>query len=180
MEYVYHYSDTVRFPWIMDSGELRPTDSPYNGYPNPDFLWATTNDKGCPSATLINRKELYKAGIMHVVRFTLSAEDFQGWPQLAIDHPDWTALHISILNKTGVDLGDDPRTWRCRIGTLRGDRWVAVHARSYRDNRWVELPRDLPIDKQGDVREINIPQFGRFVSRKFKQPDGKTAYQVRR
>lgn len=179
MEHVYHFTDTVRLPWIISSGILRPTDNPHNGYPNPDFLWATTNHRGSPTATLVNNKELYKMGIIQCVRFTLDALDFQGWPQAALDHPDWTALHIATLNKTGVEMGDDPRTWRCRNGTLRRELWLAIHVRSYRDNRWVEIPCEIPTTGTGDVREISIPVFGKFTSRQFKQPDGKTAYTLR-
>ena len=180
MEHVYHYTDTVRLPWILHSGELRPTNNPNNNYPNPDFLWASTSDKGCLTAALINQKDLYKAGIIHVVRFTLDAADFSNWPDLAVDHPDWTALHISVLNKTGVDLGDDPRTWRCRIGALDKSRWVAIHIRSYRNSQWIELPAETIVRKNGDTREVEIPGYDSFASRQFKNKDGITAYQIRR
>jgi len=180
MEHVYHYSDTVRLPWILDAGELRPTNNPMSGYPTPDFLWATTSDKGSPTATLANRKELYKAGIMLVVRFTLDTEDFSGWPALAIDHPDWTALHISILNRTGAEMGDDPRTWRCRIGALDKSRWVAIHLRSYSNPRWFELPAETVVRKNKDIREVEIPDLGNFASQRFKNAANQTAYLIKR
>ncbi len=179
MEYVYHYSDTVRLPWILDAGKLRPTDNPMNGYPNPDFLWASTRENGCPSAAFANRKELYKDGIINVVRFTLAAVDFKEWPDLAIDHPDWTAMHISVLNKSGIEMGDDPRTWRCRIGPLDRSRWIAVHLRSYRNPRWIELPAKTVTRKDGNITKVEIGSNS-FASRQFKNAEGITSYQIQK
>ncbi len=180
MEYVYHFSDTARLPWILGSGELRPTDRTHNNFPNPDFLWASIADQGCPTAALVNRKELYKSGVIYMVRFTLNAEDFSNWPDLAVTHPDWTAIHIAALNKSGAELGDDPRTWRCRIGPLAKDRWISVHLRSYQNPRWIELPADTATHQSGDIRVVDIPGLGTFASRQFKNEKGITSYQIKR
>jgi hypothetical protein len=185
MEYAYHYSDTVRLPWILHSGELRPTYNPSGRdwtikYPSLDFLWASTSDQGCPTAALVNKKELYKAGVIHKVRFTLASEDFSNWPDLAVTHPDWSAIHIATLNKTGAELGDDPRTWRCRIDALDKSHWVAVHLRTYRNSRWVELPTETVVHESADIRVVDIPGIGTFASRQFKNESGTTAYQIKR
>jgi hypothetical protein len=178
MEYVYHYSDTARLPWILDAGELRPTSNSMSAYPDPDFLWASTRENGCASATLSNKKELYKNGIVDVVRFTLAAVDFKDWPDLAIDHPDWNALHIAALNKSGVEMGDDPRTWRCRIGSLKRCRWIAIHLRSYQYPRWIELPAKTVTRKDGNIRRAEMPGLGSFASQQFKNAAGIISYNI--
>jgi hypothetical protein len=38
---LYHYSDTARLPWILDTGDLRVGRNKIGNFPDPDFLWAT-------------------------------------------------------------------------------------------------------------------------------------------
>jgi hypothetical protein len=49
---VYHFTSIFRLPWILASAELQPGRNKIGGLPDPDFLWATTSDKGSRSASL--------------------------------------------------------------------------------------------------------------------------------
>jgi hypothetical protein len=73
MNIVYHYTSIARLPWILESGELRPGRNKIGGFPDPDFLWATTSDKGSRTASLEGLRDAA------VIRFTLDAADFEEW-----------------------------------------------------------------------------------------------------
>ena len=50
-EVVYHFTNSARLPWIIETCELRPGLNRVGDYPNPDFLWATTNQLGDNTAS---------------------------------------------------------------------------------------------------------------------------------
>ena len=46
---LYHFTDTVRLPWIVDADGLRLYRNQIGGLPSPDFLWATTSSQVEPA-----------------------------------------------------------------------------------------------------------------------------------
>src|SRR5258707_5551922 len=112
---LYHFTDTVRLPWILRSGILRPGRNSIAGFPDPDFLWGTTEaagDRSASSATGDSDRS-YRAGATRQVRFTLHGEDFQKWPDITRDHPAWPAEQISGLERVAGQ--SSPTAWRCRF-----------------------------------------------------------------
>jgi hypothetical protein len=61
---VYHFTDTARLPWIIQTGELRPDPHRLGGFPA-DFVWATLNAGGdrTSAAGLHCRASLLWAGV---------------------------------------------------------------------------------------------------------------------
>lgn len=137
---VYHFTDTARLPWILQSGDLRPGTNRLGGYPLPDFLWATTDQRGDRSAAMSYRH--YRSGQTRVVRFALQAEDFEPWPDITRRFPAWTTEQIARLERTARSSS---ALWRCRTEPLQRDRWVAIATRSQLDGGWKPFPLDAAI-----------------------------------
>jgi hypothetical protein len=72
---LYHHTDTAHLPWILTTNELRPGRSSIGGFPNPDFLWATTDAQGDRTSMAGHSRELYRRGVICAVRFTLAADE---------------------------------------------------------------------------------------------------------
>ena len=140
---VYHFTDTGRLPWILDTSELRPCRmKKLGGFPD-DFLWATTNENGAQTASVFYEGSGYKEGQVWLIRFTLSATDFEPWPEATKRNPAWTKAHIERLN--GNLNGDNPADWWTSCGSLGRSKWLSIHARSYLHPVWREIPRGLVV-----------------------------------
>jgi hypothetical protein len=129
---VYHFTDVLRLPWILRSGELRCGANRIGGFPDPDFLWATTDSKG---------HKRWATG-RHPARFVLSAEDFEPWHKIVRRFPQWTTHHIRRLER--MSRGDDPRQWRCRQEPLPRDRWLGIETFSP-NGVWKPLSPDTSV-----------------------------------
>lgn len=134
MSAVYHHTDTARLPWILRSGELRPGANKIGGFPDPDFLWATTDGRGDLTASA-DRGDTYRAGMLRHVRFTFDSDRFFPWADVPARHPEWTALQIFRLERLAGGKSD-PSSWWCRVGPIALSECVSIETRSYRDNRW--------------------------------------------
>src|SRR5215203_1119572 len=104
---VFHFTDTARLPWILASGELRPERNRIGGFPDLDFLWATTSPIGDRSASC--GAQDYREGMTRLVRITLHVEDFEPWPQITARFPAWTADHIRQLESAARQ--SSPQDW---------------------------------------------------------------------
>jgi hypothetical protein len=145
MNHVYHFTDTMRLPWILDSGELcsgTASKVEFEGLPGLDFVWATTNEQRARSATAFWDNTRYKDGKVWAVRFTLGADDFEPWPEATKRFPEWTDDRLKRFNETS--RGDNPADWRTHIGSLCRTKWLAIHARGYLEP-WREVPLDLAV-----------------------------------
>jgi hypothetical protein len=71
--HVYHFTDTIRLPWIIETGELRPDSNRIGGFPA-DFLWTTSNDKNdlTSSAAAPSARRAYREHVTQLVRVTQS------------------------------------------------------------------------------------------------------------
>ena len=173
---VYHFTDTVRLPWILQAGELRPSANRIGGYPNPDFLWATTSKLGSRKAAGSEPKA-YRAGVTQLVRFALHVADFEPWREIVQRYPTWTLAHIERLEKTG---GEPPILWYCRVVPLPRSHWVEIATKAYTSSTWRPLPPDVTPVPCGDGF-LGIPiDRHLFVSRRIDQGEGHpVAYEVR-
>jgi hypothetical protein len=145
MMLVYHFTSTAHLPWILDTGELRPSKITTRlGYPE-DFLWATSNPEAARSSQVLhNRVFGYRDGRVWLVRFTLSADHFEPWPQAPKRNPAWEDADIQRIQDGSQ--GDDPAEWRTHCGPLDRADWIAIHARPC-DGEWREVPTGLTVHR---------------------------------
>jgi hypothetical protein len=140
MTVVYHFTDTLRLPWILEAGELRPNPTCIAGFP-PDFLWATTAEAGDRTSSAAAPAVLkhWRDGELQLVRFVLKAADFGDWEEAA-RLSNWSVEQIKALKKAARRFGE-PNTgnWRSRSGPLEISNALRVEAKSYRGGRWVPL-----------------------------------------
>jgi hypothetical protein len=161
MTAVYHFTDTARLPWILSTGELRPGRNAIGKFPSPDFLWATTSDKGDPTAAA--GKRAWREGMTRLVRFTLAAEDFEPWPTVYSRFPQWTPDQVQSLEMTALASGSSPSRWLCRVDPLPADKWLSIETRTYR-GRWQAFDHReiamLMADDQGARQVQQAPPEG--------------------
>lgn len=173
---VYHFTDTARLPWILLDGMLKPGRNRIGGFPDPDFLWATTAAIGDRTASA--SVKAFRDGLTLMVRFDLDEADFERWPDITSRFPNWTPGHVARLRRA-AGPGADASTWRCRIDPLSRDRWLAIWVRSYRDRAWRPLPVDTRalLTPTGDTAFLNTLGRG-FASRRLDGPYGAGAYEL--
>lgn len=175
---VYHYTDTGRLPWILKSGELRPGRNKIGGFPDPDFLWASTAENGDKSASAFVKE--YRAGLTRLVRFTLMASDFEVWPNIVKRFPLWTLDQVERLERAAGGKSV-PALWRCRVNPLRRDAWAAIHTRSFRDRRWIELATDTRVvdvaQSDGLWLGVDIGAIT-YLSKEIVGSHGQTGYSI--
>ena len=148
--FVYHYTDTARLPWILRDRELRPGRNQYGGFPDPDFLWATTMPIPDATASPAGQKatQALREGRTRLVRFTLRADDFCSWPAIVADYPAWTPGEVRRLEKAAHGKSN-PKHWRCRAEALPRAAWVAVETRGWVDREWRPLDPDAELVNLG-------------------------------
>jgi hypothetical protein len=156
--HVYHFTDTARLPWILKDGWLRPSDN-HVIYPR-DFLWATTDERGSRSSSVLapKTKGAYCDGRVALVRFTLASEAFIPWPMILDAYPEWTESHRLLLEKTARQMGDTAiENWRCRAEPIGLSCVIAVHAKAY-VGAWkkLESPASVRVSGHPDVLGVRI------------------------
>jgi hypothetical protein len=118
---VYHYTDTARLPWILNSGLLMPGRNQIGGYPDPDFLWATTSPDGDGSASA--SREAFRSGLTQMVRFVLHTDDFEPWPTIVERSPQWTPDIVAQLENAARGKSSPAEVcadWEVCGGSARG------------------------------------------------------------
>jgi hypothetical protein len=178
---VYHFTDTARLPWIIQTGELRPDRHRLGGFPA-DFVWATLNAGGdrTSAAQSGEAKNLYREGTMQLIRITLPGESFVGWREAVAGSVDWTAEHVSMLERAAQTMGEKGiENWRVHLGPLPFSAALAVDAKSYVGGRWVSITahqdfcvtfRDEP-QRRGFVIDNTC-----YFATRSTTPDGRTRY----
>ena len=177
---VYHHTDTARLPWILKDGFLRPGANRIGGFPDPDFLWATTEPQGDMTASA-DRGQCYRTGRARHVRFTLDRTKFFAWAAAPDRHPQWTLGHVARLHAVAKGKSN-PATWWCRSDPLPVAECIAIETRSYVDNRWLPFDRDsLVFSTSDDLHNqwLSVEVAGTiFASRKYLSPIGADGFQV--
>lgn len=180
---IYHFATTCHLPWILESGRLEPGPNKIGGFPT-DFLWATTDGDFCATASAFGKssKIAFREGQIRLVRFGVDDAEFFDWAEAISRHPEWTPAQVARLERAGRDIGDDPRTWRCRREPLSLDD-VVVETRGYAAGRqWsaLEAKRIVRADddpRLTDVRGVVIN--GRvYGSRRFHMKNGARGYEI--
>jgi hypothetical protein len=154
---VYHITDTINLPWILASGELRPTWNSDTGIGRTRFLWGTTDSLGDytsgPQMRLHGSADReWQAGVFHLVRFTLAADEFFTWTEI-VELSNWTTEEVAAL------VEDDQRrhgeygheNWRLRHDPIPLSRVLKVEITSYEDagtERW--WPLDIRRRRRSD------------------------------
>ena len=133
----------MHLPRILRSGELRPLivtearkkyELSLAGFgatamPSVDFLHATSESQGEPTATpeYWDDGDGYANGKWARVRFTLEAEDFEPWRDVARRN-GYSEQQIKKLQDLGRERGSDTRKWVSREKPSPISRIIAIHA----------------------------------------------------
>jgi len=157
---LYHFTDTARLPWIIVTGELRPGPNRIGGFPDPDFLWATTNNRGDCTASCRGAasRGAWRSGRTRLVRFTLQQADFEPWSTIRGRYSQWTAEHVFKLEEVARRRGQvDFASWYCRADGLPLSRALSVETRTYAGS-WQSLKgcAHVVFDGRPDMRGILI------------------------
>ncbi|UWU29139.1 hypothetical protein N2600_03975 [Rhizobium sp. WSM1274] len=135
----YHYTSSMHLPWILASGELRPSGNNIRNFPSPDFVWATTTVDGDRTASASTSHRAYRAGMMLQVRVTFDASHFFAWQEVGVKFPQWTGAHIGTLEASARAMRSNPATWLCRDQPLSLQHAMAFDIRSYASSKWRAL-----------------------------------------
>lgn len=178
---VFHYTDTARLAWILHDGELHPGRCRVGGFPDPDFLWATTSLQGDRTASAGIGG--FREGVVRLARISLSADAFSPWKVAADEHPDWTPDHVSRLEETAIRVGAskaDIAGWFCRTSALPTSAFVSVETRSWSNKNWkpLHLTDDTVIyAKQGEKVAAGVEIDGvKYFAERVEGPDGRRGY----
>jgi hypothetical protein len=173
---VYHFTCAARLPWIVASGELRPGRNQLGKYPDPDFLWATTNPRGDRTASAF---AAYRSGDLALVRLTLPEEDFEPWPEITARYPQWTPEQISRLETAALNRGEsDFACWRARIEPLPLSRVIKSEAKTY-TGTWQPIELVCLINSDPRVRAIALNDVV-YCSAQCIQAGRPTKYAIRK
>lgn len=131
---VYHYIDSVRLPWALAAGELRP--GGWAGGERPrDYLWATRSPRVDRTSSAYSR--LYRRGEAYAVRIAMPAELFVPWDEVKRSVPSGLVARLEAR-------AEDPSLWMCRGAPVARDAWVRMEMRGHiRPREWRALPRGL-------------------------------------
>jgi hypothetical protein len=169
---VYHFTDTARLPFILKSGVLKPGRNKLGGFPDPDFLWATSQDVGDYTAC---GSQAYRQGKTRLVRFALNREDFKPWREIVKDYPQWTPFQIERLERAARGRSN-PSDWFCRSGPILSREWLAIDTRDYH-GKWQSFSDRCVTEIDDDPETLSIT-IGRkiHVSKQIELLGGNLAY----
>ena len=128
---IYHFTDTARLPFILNSRKLIPQPDPMEDLPSSNFLWATTDEHGDRTASAMHRwdEDTWCNDFVRLVRITLAAKDFEPWSEIITTK--WSPENIKLMEGRARAWGVSTGTWRCRTAPLALEQWLAVETRSF-------------------------------------------------
>jgi hypothetical protein len=171
MRAVYHFTDTARLPWILQSGELRPGLTRPKGWPA-DFLWATKRPEldGTSSASALIQSFPVPMGI-RAVRIALPAGAFLPWSTVLDRFPEWERRHVDGLEWHARGKSR-PADWMIRAEPLPISEWLLVETRGAADNRWFRLDvAGALVETGGNTCGVNIDGYV-YTSERMTKADG--------
>ncbi|MFG1184394.1 hypothetical protein [Xanthobacter aminoxidans] len=176
---IYHFTSTAHLPWIIESGELRAGRNKIGGFPDPDFLWATSNRYGDRTATAM-ASPAYRDGKTWAVRLTLDPVGFAHWSIIPGLFAQWTGDQVERLERLAAGKSD-PRDWWCAPGPMPLSCVTVMETRSYRDSSWKRIEPEVTTIWQGGTKWLGV-QIGdrQFFSAKCIGPHGQDAYEMGR
>jgi hypothetical protein len=174
---LFHHTDSARLPWILCEQFLKPGRNQLGNFPNPDFLWATTDPLGDSTAAGSYAKAMYRQGGVAAVRFTLAFDDFIPWTLAKETYPQWTIQQCARLEKN-VPLKQIAR-WYCRAEALPASHWIAVEFRTWKRPEWRTVQQDtLYVDDLAREATLQLDNIT-YYSRQFIEPGQATGYAFR-
>lgn len=155
---VFHFTDSLRLPWIIRTQQVIPSLNRVSNAPSA-FLWATTNmagDRSCSAQGTASAKEAFRRGLTAKIRFTLPSEAFERWSDVSRLHPEWTPEQVARTEGLAWDRHKETgfANWRIRRGALELSQVIACEYRSVASDRW------LPVDDY--ILQYPIIQAGRL------------------
>ncbi|MFG1276580.1 hypothetical protein [Xanthobacter autotrophicus] len=176
---LYHFTTSAHLPWIIESGELRPGSNRIGGFPDPDFIWATSDSRGDRTSSAMGGP-LYRTGRAWAVRLTLDPADFFRWSEASALFAQWTKEHISLL-EWAAQGKSDPRNWWCRATPLPVSAIRSIEAKPYQGSTWRPVEAEVSTVWNADGRWLRLTMAGRsFYSRRTLGPQGQDAYELGR
>ncbi len=162
---VYHITSTLKLPWIVLSGELRPYPNRLRGVGDLTYLWATSNPAGDKTAmaaiVAANRAAAWQDDLFRLVRFTLPINGFMTWSEVVRQHA-FTADQVAEMESWDQEhYGQCSDMWRCRRDPLPLDQVLKVETRTY-SGRW----RPIDISPDSLVRTRDPACIGFRVGRR--------------
>jgi len=155
------FTDTVYLPWILASGELWPNWVDLLGIGRNRFLWGTTNPLGDytsgPQRGIHDDLEReWQAGVFHLVRFTLAADEFSTWSEI-VRASNWTSEGVAeLIERDQRVFGEfGQKRWRLRHDPIPLSRVLKVETTSYDDaetGRW--WPLDIRACRKGGRGDV--------------------------
>jgi hypothetical protein len=172
---LFHFTDTARLPWILETGELRPGSTRFPGQP-PDFLWATTDERGDRTATL--SRDAWRRGDTQLVRFTLARGDFEPWRAVVDRFPEWTEQVTGSLERAAERARSNPDAWWCRVDPLPLSRVLKIQSKAW-SSSWQQFSPTVsrhPVD--ASTRFVVIGNRRYYSTRRENAEHGRSAYSV--
>jgi len=106
-------------------------------FPDPDFIWATTQPAGDRTASG-GQGDPYRTGKTRLVRFAFDRQHFFPWSSTREQFPSWTRSHVGRL-EMAAEGKSDPATWWYRADPLPLALCLGIETRSYQDKLWRPL-----------------------------------------
>lgn len=173
MERLYHFTDTARLPYILQSGELRPGRNKIGGYPDPDFLWATAQMMGDRTASA-GSGATYRSSVVRLVRISFERKHFRPWREIVKDYPQWTDFQIERLERSAKGMSN-PSDWWCRADPLGLSDCLFIETKSY-TSPWTALTNPEVIEVGG---ALGVAISGEvYLSIESDAPNGAKGYAV--
>jgi hypothetical protein len=162
---VYHHSSTLALPWIVESGELRPSLMSDLGIGITNLLWATaasTERTSAAAAVKRNWPARWRRREIELVRFTLPAREFLTLDEIARREGwDPAAVAKMVVDDQLFRREWNHDQWHCRLDPLPLSAALKVEARSC-GGQW----RRIVLDPGRIVRGDNPDQLGYRLERK--------------
>jgi hypothetical protein len=122
---LFHHTTSARLPYIILDGEIEPN--------NEGVLFATASPDGDRCSLAQRQADGYRQGVLLRTRIAMPGELFRPWREVL------TPSEIAMHEQWARDRGQSTEGWYARREPVSLDDCYAVHARSYKTHRWVEL-----------------------------------------
>ena len=162
---VFHITSTLKLPWIIESGRLRPFTNHLPGVGAITYLWATSNragDKTAAGARVAEaREDAWRDDLFRLVRLTLPADGFFTWDEV-IKRENYTDTAVATLHEYDRrKFGEfGQHLWRCRKEPLSLSQVIKAEAKTFRGS-W----RRISLDQGCLVRTADTECLGYRIGR---------------
>jgi hypothetical protein len=140
---VFHFTDSLRLPWIIRTQQLRPSLNRVSNVPS-TFLWATADmagDRSCSAQGTASAAEAFRRGLTAKVRLTLPRDEFELWSDVGMLYPEWTPDEVARTEAMGRQRHKETgfANWHIRREALSLSKVIACEYRSVASDRWLPV-----------------------------------------